>query len=564
MVQKTWIYHVFTTILGICNIWGQRLPARDEELAKFQAEHQELFYDTKVIPDGNQVSAHLYKREPKRFFFLLEEDDIPVSITVTPCFSAITWKVIYTPPLTDGAARHMHYGLWRENEHESLEDLQRQQQTLIEQEQVLYQYSGHDIRTFSSQGLKKSVLQLEITSTDSATSIQIYATTSENRLVVPEVPSDALVTVVSLTKRKIRLSWKPIEDHQEQLVKYCVVANTKNFFPTECAFQAALRGNRPLAVPRYAGFGFTREWTERRRRIQDWKSSHPKKLKQKEYAYQCVANITSHVIRNLNPGKKYYLNVFAINMVSNVSASYVGATAFTKESHTMEYLKDGKIKNVVLKKSRSNFRTLAFRLRSQIDQLTIGLTPCIGQVNVDISFNQKRIKHFWLHHKELVKIKSPKKGLYIVTLRADRKRSRQVEVFASTSKKRYPYPLLPEDNQIKVFHKIRTCNSVTLAWLGTDERLKYCLYKVQERNSVNRLFAKQNFCEEPSSRKRGEKVRCLRFKSKNANKAVITQTIRGLKPGSTYAFDVYASQYKKQSLAYRRVWVTTKSLCLVP
>lgn len=44
----------------------QRLPPRTEELASLHANHQEIFYDTKAIPDGVEVSAFLYRNEMKR------------------------------------------------------------------------------------------------------------------------------------------------------------------------------------------------------------------------------------------------------------------------------------------------------------------------------------------------------------------------------------------------------------------------------------------------------------------------------------------------------------------
>jgi hypothetical protein len=40
---------------------SQRLPSRDEGSFLLQSRHPEIFYDTKVIPDGAEVTSYLLK-----------------------------------------------------------------------------------------------------------------------------------------------------------------------------------------------------------------------------------------------------------------------------------------------------------------------------------------------------------------------------------------------------------------------------------------------------------------------------------------------------------------------
>ena len=44
----------------------QKLPTRDENHFHFQISQAEIFYDTKLLPDGAEVTAFLYKDIQKR------------------------------------------------------------------------------------------------------------------------------------------------------------------------------------------------------------------------------------------------------------------------------------------------------------------------------------------------------------------------------------------------------------------------------------------------------------------------------------------------------------------
>ena len=40
---------------------SQHLPTRDEDNFRFQISHAELFYDTKLLPDGAEVTTFLHQ-----------------------------------------------------------------------------------------------------------------------------------------------------------------------------------------------------------------------------------------------------------------------------------------------------------------------------------------------------------------------------------------------------------------------------------------------------------------------------------------------------------------------
>jgi len=45
---------------------GQHLPTRDERDSQHRIKHPEIFYDTKLIPDGAEVTSYVVKRVTSR------------------------------------------------------------------------------------------------------------------------------------------------------------------------------------------------------------------------------------------------------------------------------------------------------------------------------------------------------------------------------------------------------------------------------------------------------------------------------------------------------------------
>ena len=59
---------MLVTLLGewLTNGQCQHLPTRDENNFHFQIDHKEVFYDTKMLPDGAQVTAYIYNGTENR------------------------------------------------------------------------------------------------------------------------------------------------------------------------------------------------------------------------------------------------------------------------------------------------------------------------------------------------------------------------------------------------------------------------------------------------------------------------------------------------------------------
>ncbi|KAK7901884.1 hypothetical protein WMY93_018653 [Mugilogobius chulae] len=123
---------------------------------------------------------------------------------------------------------------------------------------------------------------------------------------------------------------------------------------------------------------------------------------------------------------------------------------------------------------------------------------------------------------------------------------------------------LPSTLQIKSFNKLRTCNSVTIAWMGTEERSLYCVYRrkldSQEADS-GKAIALNAPCLGPESRSDTERVLCKYFQELNPRRAVTTAVISGLESGMAYVFDVYLMRRWGIPIKYTSKMVKTRRDC---
>lgn len=62
-----YIFIVLLVINGCCvRTAGQHLPTRDELDFQLHRNHPEIFYDTKLLPDGAEVTSYVFKRIASR------------------------------------------------------------------------------------------------------------------------------------------------------------------------------------------------------------------------------------------------------------------------------------------------------------------------------------------------------------------------------------------------------------------------------------------------------------------------------------------------------------------
>ncbi|KAK9518899.1 hypothetical protein VZT92_021666 [Zoarces viviparus] len=565
---------VLLVLLGLLGLGAvaQKLPTRDEGLFQMQIRDKSLFHDSSVVPDGAEISGYLFRDTPKRYYFVVEEDNTPLSVTVTPCDAPLEWKLTLQelPEEASGEAS---------GEPEPLD--QQKQQVTVDVGTELFTYKGNDVEAYVATSTPSGLYQLEMLSTEKDSNFKVYATTTpESDQPYPELPYDPRVDVRALGRTTVTLVWKPTPTGflMGQPVQYCVVINKEHNFKSMCAaeakmsvddaFMLAPKPGRDFSPFDFAHFGFppSDNGFGKDRGLMSNKISRAYTAKPRALDIQkvCIGNKNIFTVSDLKPDTQYYFDVFAVNSATNTSTAYVGTFARTKEEarqKTVE-LKDGKVSDVFIKRKGSKF--LRFAPVSSHQRVTLFVHTCLDAVQVQVRRDGKLLLSQNVEGVRQFQLRGKPKAKYLIRLRGSRKGASTLKVLATTRpSSKQPFPSLPEDTRIKAFDKLRTCSSSTVAWLGTQDRNKYCIYRkeVADNYGEEQRRREQNQCAGPETRRKSEKVLCKYFHSPNLQKAVTTETITGLEAGKTYLLDVYVVGHSGHSVKYQSKLVKTRKYC---
>ncbi|NWZ08011.1 NDNF protein, partial [Agelaius phoeniceus] len=548
----------------------QKLPTRDEELFQMQIRDKAFFHDSSVIPDGAEISSYLFRDTPKRYFFVVEEDNTPLAVTVTPCDAPLEWKlsVQELPEEASGEGS---------GDPEPLE--QQKQQITNEEGTELFSYKGNDVEYFVSSSSPSGLYQLDLLSTEKDTHFKVYATTTpESDQPYPELPYDPRIDVTSLGRTTVTLAWKPSPTASllRQPIQYCIVINKEHNFKSLCAVEAKLSSDDAfMMAPKpgldfspfdFAHFGFPADNNSGKERgfLKSSKFGRQTPPKPRVDLHRvCIGNKNIFTVSDLKPDTQYYFDMFAVNTNTNMSTAYVGTFARTKEEakqKTVE-LKDGKVTDVFIKRKGAKF--LRFAPVSSHQKVTFSLHSCLDAVQIQVRRDGKLLLSQSVEGVRQFQLRGKAKAKYLIRLKGSKKGASMLKILATSRPNKQSFPSLPEDTRIKAFDKLRTCSSVTVAWLGTQERNKFCIYKREVDDNYNEEQKKreQNQCLGPDTRKKSEKVLCKYFHSQNIQKAVTTETIRGLQPGKSYLLDVYVIGHGGHSVKYQSKLVKTRKFC---
>ncbi|KAM9028345.1 protein NDNF isoform 1-T1 [Ara ararauna] len=549
----------------------QKLPTRDEELFQMQIRDTAFFHDSSVIPDGAEISSYLFRDTPKRYFFVVEEDNTPLAVTVTPCDAPLEWKlsVQELPEEASGEGS---------GEPEPLE--QQKQQITNEEGIELFSYKGNDVEYFMSSSSPSGLYHLDLLSTEKDTHFKVYATTTpESDQPYPELPYDPRIDVTSLGRTTVTLTWKPSPTASllKQPIQYCIVINKEHNFKSLCAVETKLSSDDAfMMAPKpgldfspfdFAHFGFPSDnnsGKERNFLKPSSKFGHQTSSKQRVDLHKvCIRNKNIFTVSDLKPDTQYYFDMFAVNTNTNTSTAYIGTFARTKEEakQKMVELKDGRVTDVFIKRKGGKF--LRFAPVSSHQKVIFSIHSCLDAVQVQVRRDGKLLLSQNVEGVRQFQLQGKAKAKYLIRLKGSKKGASILKVLATTRPNKQSFPSLPEDTRVKAFDKLRTCSSVTVAWLGTQERNKFCIYKREVGDSYNEEQKKreQNQCLGPDMRKKSEKVLCKYFHSQNIQKAVTTETIRGLQPGKSYLLDVYVIGHSGHSVKYQSKLVKTRKFC---
>ncbi|NXC17923.1 NDNF protein, partial [Corythaeola cristata] len=553
-----WFYLPLHLLMMACLCHSIKAPTTSSQ----QSFKTDLFnfYHSLILADGKETTIHLLKDIPKRYYFVLEEGRAlaPFTITVTPCDVPIEWSIL----MHKASAGFL--GKAARGDHDTQQVSKSQKSPSMVS--TIFNYKGNSVETYMGMSSHSALYMLEFLSTERDTHITVYLTTdTTSGHLYPELPMDPRIDVIGIGHTTVTLTWKhspSVLQHREN-IQYCLLVNEKHNYKSLCAAETAIRSSG-MKLPPTLALSLSPYLLEPQQVmiLSNSELSIINKVTSGEVRQICMGTKNTYTVPNLSPSTQYYFDVFVVNLLTNASAAYTGTFARTLEEpepKVME-LKDGKVIQIVLDGKKQKFYSLQYQARHRKIQFTF--QSCRGQVQVHITKNGKTVASENVSGLRYFSLKGKLLDTYLVQLRSTEEFNSSVKVQVSPHFHKPLFPLLPESLKIKSFSKLRTCNSVTIAWLGTQEENKYCVYKKRiEDDQVWMELQSADRCSGPESRHKSEKVLCKYFYDINLQRAVTTETIKGLDAGTLYLFDVYLFGPSGIPVRYHSKVVKTRKKC---
>ncbi|ELU07201.1 hypothetical protein CAPTEDRAFT_98130 [Capitella teleta] len=521
-------------VLALCLnvVQSQHLPFRDEELFQFHINREEIFYDTKVLPDGAQMQAYLLRDQETRFFFIVEEDGVPLQIKVTPCSPNVSWSIAYRPPFEEGSADARFAG-----DDDLFIDQEVSQPLQDEQDVILANFTSSTEHTFAEESSSSGMYTVLVSSEGGDSSVLLYASTSPSSdHLFPQLPSDPRVRVLATSDSSFTFAWKAVADEEHRIgdgrVGYCVAVNQQQHFVSQCDASTFTFGDEAPTPPPNAGFGFA--WEEER--TAKFLSDAQPRVASNDAFLTCVESKTQFTFTGAEPQQAYFIDVFAVDRLTNGSVAYVGSNVVTAASrNVMIPLESDQVHVDVLEQPRRVFR---YVLNKQTNSLLVIVAPsCAEPLKVKISDSQRTLRSVKIRSLTHFEITPASIGEYFLQVTLDRGRPGSYRIWASPDPSRNPFPDLPADTQVRV--RDETCGTVSVSWHVANKRQQYCLYVYQQNHSRART---ERHCTRPPRKKKPTRTLCRSFRPKRRRGQIMTETLSGLRPNTTYAFEVHVQR----------------------
>lgn len=411
--------------------------------------------------------------------------------------------------------------------------------------------------------------------------------------VYPLLPADPQVHTLGVGMTSVTLSWAPSASitslpQTQKSYDYCVLVNSQQNQPSLCAARESIRKEKDQKQGEKARtrgvtvWPMLKEWW-----WQQWASypkpqSPPPSLIDDLADLQCACRGTESVctVSELLPDTQYYFDVFVIDRLNDTSVSYKGTFARTHEEAqaAIATLRDGELRWVTFNNGGSSSQQFfTFRPRGLQQNGLLTLQSCGGGEKIKVTVSSKgqvltsqaveaALTHIWLQGSPsyLIHLERERAGTDPAPTALPGALMASVKMQVSSAYHRRGVPSLPSTLQIKSFNRLRGCNSITLAWMGTEERSLYCVYRRKVGKSEEEAggaSAHTAPCQGPESRSDTERVLCKYFQELNPRRAVTTAVIGGLEPGTAYVFDVYLMRRWGIPIRYVSKTVKTRKEC---
>lgn len=462
-------------------------------------------------------------------------------------------------------------------------------------EERMHSYSGNSVNNYSGPSHPHtSVYILRLRSKLQGTRADVYLQEGPGPWGgFPLLPADSRVNTLGVGMTSVTLSWVPSTSvtslpRSHKSYEYCVRVNSQHNYPSLCAARASEGRQRDQDQEKKAMKRGVAVWPI----LKDWWwqqwDNFPKVPSADspggadEYdELRCACRGTESIctVSDLVPDTKYYFDVFVIDRRNGTSRAYQGTAARTHEEarRAIVALKEGELRWVTFNsRGFGSEQFFTFRPRGPQQSGLLTLQSCSVGEKVKVTVSSKGqvltsqavkgdMAHIWLQGSPSYLIHLEKEGQMPPPGALPGEPTASVKMQISSAYHRKGVPSLPSTLQIKSFNRLRGCDSVTLAWMGTEERSLYCVYrrKVGEHDEeeAGALSALTAPCLGPESRSDTERVLCKYFQELNPRRAVTTAVIGGLEPATAYVFDVYLMRRWGIPIKYSSKMVKTRKEC---
>ncbi|XP_028845605.1 protein NDNF [Denticeps clupeoides] len=553
-------------------------PSGPPALSGLALENEVPLRPTSWLPEEKVTSVHLPKGRTRRFYFTLKKKTPSMSLTVSPCGVAIEWSLA-ARTLKDKPPKNPHWS----SKKSMPEVWWRGPGT----EAKIHSYVGNSVDTYAGPAYAPAslyILRLKSRELDTKASVFLHEGPGPS-WAFPDLPTDRRVHMLGVGMTSVTLSWTPSPSVPQpghsgkHSYDYCVLVNRNHNHNSACAAHEATDKEAPRKTEpkgkekKGTVWPVPKDWWWQQWDVHEGRLSASDEFEGLDCACRGVESVCT--VSELLPDTQYYFDVFVSDRVNGTSAAYTGAFARTHEEArpAVTTLKEGEPQQVRLQdehNARQRGATFfSFRPRGWQQNGLLTLQSCNSTKKVKVSVLSKgkvltsqevgeRLTQIWLQGSPSYLIKLENSD---ASAAARPKRSARSPTFlkiqASSAYHRQAAPVFPATLQLKSFNKLRTCDSVTLAWMGTEERSLYCVYS--RRVSGGRPPADR--CLGPESRPDSERILCKYFQELNPQRAVTTAVVTGLESGVAYMFDVYLIRRWGLPLKYHSKTVRTRKEC---
>ncbi|KAF8370643.1 ndnf-1 [Pristionchus pacificus] len=288
---------------------------------------------------------------------------------------------------------------------------------------------------------------------------------------------------------------------------------------------------------------------------------------------QCVDTRNQMEIKDLKPGRSYFITVFIRDSRHATISSYdtiqVTVPGERKE-RSIPLLMEGNLNHLEIPAGRGNSLSYLFQSKGQTaKRALLTVFSCSGYIRISVWRGKKLLKRseaFTSFRRFAILNGNGKLRIEIVN---DENRPSPVRIWIGKGNGDSPYASLPEDTSVRVIR--RGCDWADIQWFrSSDPNDEYCVYERKETsNLLDQVVGKmENDCSNdiPHLSPLSSLIGCYSHKGNTSEDTIgiLQTTVTGLPIDSTVRLDIVVRPSNRsiaQSLPYRTLWVRTDSSC---